>query len=134
MGFNLGDVWKNTTGRRGVVTTIQEDGQKGTLLFDDGEEISLRHAELTQLAGMWKLDVSPKPEKTAEELRSFVVTTASRHPVWPAGMDVVVRSLGGGKWAIDGVSPPNQNIAYADATKHAANIALAYGSLFSLKE
>jgi len=49
-------------------------------------------------------------------------------------MNVVVRAAGAGGWKVDGVPPPNQHIAYADACRHAANVAMAYSHLFSLTE
>ncbi len=50
MRFNLGEVWRSVEGggepRRAVVVAVEDDGRKGTLFFDNGDEGSLLWAEL----------------------------------------------------------------------------------------
>ena len=84
--------------------------------------------------GQWQLDPSlNRPAKPAEELRAIVVKTAARHPVWLVGMDIAIRAKDRpGRWGVDSVPPQGGHIAYADAAKHATNIALAYIRICSI--
>lgn len=102
-------------------------------MFEDGEQAALKYHWFT-MPGHWQLDPSlTRPIKSAEELRAIVVQTAAQHPVWPVGMNVAVRAKERpGSWDVDSVPPPSSHIAYADAAKHAANIAFAYSCLFDL--
>jgi hypothetical protein len=134
MRFNLGEVWINAAGRRAVVVALDDenDGRKGTLLFaDTGGEQSFLWAELTQ-AGQWRVDTSPRPAKTANELEGLILQRIARHPVCPDGMGVQIRSEGGGKWVADSVPPAGQSIGYADCAHHIGYVARAYRLLYDL--
>lgn len=133
MRFNCSEVWQSATGLRGVVTNIDDDGMKGHLVFENGEQAVLKYHGFT-MPGHWQLAPSfTRPIKSAEELRAIVVQTAARHPAWPVSMNVAVRAKERpGSWGVDSVPPPGSHIAYADAAKHAANIAFAYSCLFDL--
>lgn len=133
MRFNCGEVWRSDTGLHGVVTRIDDDGRKGHLLLENGEQAVMNYRAST-MPGHWQLDASlTRPVKSAEELRAVVVQTAARHPVWPVGINVAICARArSGRWGVDSVPPPSSHIAYADAAKHAANIAFAYSCLFDL--
>src|SRR5277367_618809 len=95
MRFNLGEVWKSAeegagAPRRAVVVAIEDDGRRGTLFFDNGDEHSFLWAELTQ-SGKWQIDASPKPTRNADDLKELILQKIQRHPVCPAGMGVEVR-------------------------------------------
>ena len=71
MRFNLGEVWKSVEAgggepRRAAVVAVDDDGRKGALFFDNGDEQSFLWAELTQ-AGKWQVDTSPKPMRSADD-------------------------------------------------------------------
>jgi hypothetical protein len=133
MRFFCGEVWRSDSGLRCVVTRINDDGWKGLLLFESGEQTEVNYHAFT-IAGHWQRDTSRiRPAKPAEELRVMVVQTAAQNSVWPIGMDVLIRTKDRpGRWGVDSMPPPGSHIAYADAAKHVAEIALAYSCLFNL--
>jgi hypothetical protein len=118
MRFNLGEVWKSVEAgdgepRRAVVIAIDDDGRRGTLFFDDGDEQPFRWAELTQ-AGRWQVDTSPKPTRSADDLKEMILRKMQGHPVCPVGMSVEIRPTKGDDWEALAISPPDQHIAYRD--------------------
>jgi hypothetical protein len=132
MRFNLGEVWINAAGLRAAVVAIDDGGREGKLLFaDTGDEQSFKWMELTQ-AGQWRADTSPRPAKTANELEGLILQKIAQHPVCPNGMNVQIRSEGGGNWVADSVPPAGQSIAYADCAHHIGYVASAYRLLYDL--
>jgi hypothetical protein len=80
MRFQLGEVWTSKQGRRAAVVAIDDDGHTGKLHFEDtGEEDWQNWAALTSL-GQWHLDPSPRPTRTAEELKAMILQRIRRHP------------------------------------------------------
>ena len=137
MRFNLGEVWKSTEAgkgeaRRAVVTATEDDGRKGLLFFDNGDEQSFLWAELTQ-AGKWQIDTLTKPARSADELKEMILRKIQRHPVCPTGMSVEIRSTSGSDWEALAVPPPGQSIAYADCADYITKIARALRSLFGAR-
>jgi hypothetical protein len=131
MRFNVGEVWTDGQ-RRAAVVGSDEEGRSGMLHFaDTGEDRWFNWFELTQ-PGIWRIDLSPKPTRNAEELRTMTLERIAVHPVCPQGMDVQIRSVGGKKWVADAVPPPNQSIAYADCAMHIRNVSMVLSLLFDL--
>jgi len=90
MRFNLGEVWesvdKNGVSRRAVVVAIDDERRRGRLYFDDtGDEEWFLWAQLTQ-AGNWQVDTSPRPSRSADELKATILQKIKSHPVCPDGI------------------------------------------------
>jgi hypothetical protein len=137
MRFNLGEVWRSVEAggaepRRAVVSAIEDDGRKGTLFFDNGDEQSFLWAELTQ-AGKWQLDNSPKPTRSADDLKALILQKMQNHPVCPSGMSVEIRHTSGDDWEALGVPPPGQHIAYADCVHYISTVARSLRLLFGVR-
>jgi len=137
MRFNLGEVWKSVEAgggapRRAVVVAIEDDGHRGTLFFDNGDEQSFLWPELTQL-GKWQIDTSPKPKRNADDLKELILQKIRRHPVCPAGMSVEVRHTSDEDWEALAVPPPGQHIAYADCADYITRVARALRSLYGVR-
>jgi hypothetical protein len=140
MRFNLGEVWKSVEvgggePRRAVVIAIDDDGRRGNLFFDDGDEQSSLWAELTQ-AGKWHLDTSPKPTRGAAELKGMILRKVQGHPACPAGMSVEIRPTNpanGADWEALPVPPPGQHVAYADCAHYISTVASALRSLYGVR-
>jgi hypothetical protein len=133
MPFNLGEIWVSTSGRRAAVCAVDDDGRRGQLFFDNGEQEWVNWMQLTQ-AGQWHVDTGPKSRKTAEELKTLVLARALQHPVCPEGMSVVVRGVGKGNWRVDSVPPLGQSIGYTDCADHISKTARLYGLLYALAD
>jgi hypothetical protein len=131
MRFNVGEVWKSTTGLRAAIVAIGDDGHEGKLFFEDGAEQTFKWMELTQ-RGLWQVDTSARPTKTADELKALVLAKIAQHPVCPEGWDIVVRPTGNGNWAADHISP-HHAIGYADCANYAGGIVRCFGLLFALQ-
>src|SRR5271166_4311229 len=101
MQFHLGEVWKSVEEggepRRAIVAAVKDGGREGTLFFDNGDERSLPWLVFTSM-GEWQVDTSPKPTRTADELRQFILQIIQRHPVCPPGMGVEIRVKSGDDW------------------------------------
>jgi hypothetical protein len=136
MRFNLGEVWGSVeTGgesRRAVVVSTEDDGLRGTLFFDNGDEQSFLWAKLTQ-TGKWQLDTSPKPTRSADDLKALILQKMRNHPVCPAGMSVEIRHTSGSEWEALAVAPPRQSIAYADCAHYISTVASALRSLYGMR-
>ncbi len=137
MRFNLGEVWKSVEAgggapRRAVVVAIEDDGRRGMLFFDNGDEQSFLWAELTQ-PGKWQIDTSPKPTRNADDLKELILQKIQRHAVCPAGMGVEVRHTSGEDWEALAVPPPGQHIAYADCADYITRVARALRSLYGVR-
>jgi hypothetical protein len=132
MRFNLGEVWKSTSGLRAVVIRIIDDGRSGLLFFEDGFEREFKWMELTG-GGRWQVDPSPKPTKSAPELEGLVLNKMSQHPVCPMGMGVKIRAQWNGKWKMDAVPPAGCSIGYADCAHYIGTVAQYYSLLFALQ-
>ena len=132
MRFTCGEVWTSTTGRRGVVIAIDDDGRSGRFLFgDNGDENWLGFMELTQ-AGQWKPDTTGRQTKSAAELKAMLLQKMRQQAACPPAMSVAIVALGSGKWRADGVPPPSTHIAYADCSHYIGNLALWFGLLYDL--
>ncbi len=137
MRFNLGEVWKSVEAgggepRRAAVVAVEDDGRRGALFFDNGDEQSFLWAELTQ-AGQWQVDTSPKPMRSADDLKQMILRQIQHHPVCPAGMSVEIRSTSGSDWEALSVPPPGQHIAYADCANYISKVARAFRLLFGVR-
>ena len=137
MRFNLGEVWKSVDAgggepSRAVVVAIEDAGRRGQLFFDNGDEQAFLWAELTQ-GGKWQLDTSPKPTRSADELKELILRKIQRHPVCPAGMSVEIKSTSGSDWEAIAFPPPGQSIAYADCADYITKTARAFRSLFGVQ-
>jgi hypothetical protein len=133
MRFNAYEVWTNKAGRRAVVLRTDDDGRRGLLLFgDDGGEGWFNWQELTQ-AGQWMLDRSPRPTKSADELKSLILLKMAHQPACPKGMSLEIVALGQGKWRADSVPPQGQHIGWADCAHYIGMMARAFGQLYALK-
>jgi hypothetical protein len=137
MRFNLGEVWKSVEAsggepRRAVVVAIEDDGRSGMLFFDTGDEQSFLWAELTQ-AGKWQVDTSPKPTRSADELKQIILRQIQRQAVCPAGMSVEIRNTTGNDWDAQSVPPPGRHIAYTDCVNYISKLARVLGSLYGVR-
>jgi hypothetical protein len=137
MRFNLGEVWKSVEAgsgepRRAVVVAVEDDGRRGTLFFDNGNEQSFLWAGLTQ-AGQWQVDTSPKPTLSADDLKQMILRQIQLHPGCPAGMSVEIRSTSGSDWEAYSVPPPGQHIAYADCVDYISKVARAFRALYGVR-
>jgi hypothetical protein len=137
MRFNLEEVWKSVEvgggePRRAVVIAIDDNGRRGTLFFDDGDEQSFVWAELTQ-AGRWQIDTSPKPTRDVDDLKKMILRKIERHPVCPAGMSVEVRPTSGDDWEAFPIPPPGQHVAYTDCAHYISTVATALRSLYGVR-
>jgi hypothetical protein len=130
MRFNLGDVWKSTSGIRAAVVEHDDDGRRGKLFFENGDEQSFQWMELTQ-AGKWHPDPSPRPTKTAAELRELVLGKIAPHHVCPEGWDVVIVATSDGRWRVNHKAP-HAVIAYPDCADYVGGIVRRFGLLFDL--
>jgi len=120
MRFNLGEVWKSVEAggdesRRAVVIAVENDRRTGTLFFDNGDEQSFLWTELTP--SEWQVDTSPKPTRSANDLKQMILRQIQRHPVCPVGMSVEIRSTSASDWEALSV-PPKGDIAYADCADY----------------
>jgi hypothetical protein len=113
--------------------TAHDDGRRGDLFFEDGEELSVRWAELTQ-AGKWQVDTSTKPMRSADELKEIILQKILAHPVCPPGMGVQIRHTTGTDWEALAVSPAGQSIGYADCAQYILTVARALRSLHGLQQ
>ena len=137
MRFNLGEVWNSVEAggaepRRAVVVAVEDDGRRGTLFFEDGDEQSFLWAELTQ-GGKWQVDTSPKPTRAADDLKQMILRQIQRHPVCPPGMSVEIRNTSGSDWETLSVPPPGQHIAYADCADYISKVARAFRLLYGVR-
>jgi hypothetical protein len=131
MRFNVGEIWKSTAGLRAAVIAIDDVGRRGTLFFENGHEESFLWVQLTQ-AGNWQVDPSPRPTKTADELKILVLAKIAQHPVCPQGWNIVVRATGNGSWRADHISP-HPTIGYSDCANYTGGIVRCFGLLFALQ-
>jgi hypothetical protein len=64
-----------------------------------------------------------KPTKSKAELRDLILSEIAKHPVCPAGMDVVIEAVEGGSWRALSIPPGGGPIAYADCVDYIGQIA-----------
>jgi hypothetical protein len=79
------------------------------------------------------VDASPKPIRSADELKAMILRQIGRHPVCPTGMSVEVRSANGTDWEALAVPPPGQHIAYADCADYISKVARALRGLYGIR-
>lgn len=115
-----------------MVVAVEDDGRKGTLFFDQGNEQSFLWAELTQ-AEQWEVDTSPKPTLSADDLKQMILRQIQLHPGCPAGMSVEIRSTSGSDWEAYSVPPPGQHIAYAACADYISKVARAFRALYGVQ-
>jgi hypothetical protein len=127
--FHLGEVWKGASGLRAAIIRIDDDGRAGTLMLENGHEENVLWVQLTQ-AGLWALDASPRPAKTADELKELVLQKAALDPVCPPGWDIVIRPTGNGTWRADHIPP--SPAAGSDCANYVGGIVRCFGLLFDL--
>ena len=131
MRFNPNEIWKSTNGMRAAIVHVEDDGRRGQLFFEHGVEQSFLWMELTQ-AGNWHLDPSPRPTKTADELKKLVLEKIAQHPVCPVGWDIEIRATCNGNWQADHKSP-HPAIGYTDCANYTGGILRSFGLLFALE-
>jgi hypothetical protein len=138
MRFNLGEVWKSVAAgggesQRAVVTAVEDDSRRGRLSFENGDEQSFLWTELTQ-AGQWQVDTSPKPIRSADDLKKMILEKIQRHPVCPTDMSVEIRpTSGSGDWEALAVPPPGQPIAYAECADYISKVARPLRVLYRVR-
>jgi hypothetical protein len=135
MRFNVGEVWKSVeaggVSHRAAVASIEDDGRRGTLLFDNGDEQSFLWADLTQF-GRWQIDPSPKPTRSGDELRELILRQIQRHPICPELMGVAIRHTTGEDWAALPAPPPGHT-THPECAAYITTVARALRSLYGVR-
>jgi hypothetical protein len=132
--FTLGEVWRSRQGRRAVIIATEDDDHRGKLHFEDsGDEEWQNWAGLTA-HGQWQVETSPRPLRSADELKEMILQRIRKHPVCPQRMSVDIERTVGSDWKAISIPPPDQHIAYADCSNYIAYIANVIGFLYGLSE
>ena len=82
---------------------------------------------------MWQLDNSPRPTRSADELKAMLLQKIKGHPVCPDGMRIEIRSTSGAEWDALASPPEGQNVAYADCVHYISTVARSLRALYDLR-